>query len=128
MGKILRKRFDLPTVQNDGDSAKETFELDKHTERVTGIIFTADREDMLFVRGTVGVLINGEEVIPEGYHTKLLMSGLGVAPKDKYLPLDLDPGNGILKVSYQDVSTAILPFSSYTVSVYVEYEIDENAA
>jgi hypothetical protein len=125
MKKTFRKRFDLDTIASSGMVAKEDFSLDKHTERVKGILLTADRDDMLYYRGTLQVLINGEEVIPDAYHAKLLMSGLGVAPKDRYFPLDLDPGNGIVKVAYTDTNNPALAHAPYNVSVYLEIETND---
>ncbi|MEM6271427.1 MAG: hypothetical protein AAF998_18470 [Bacteroidota bacterium] len=127
MGKIIRKRYDLPLVQNAEKTAKGDFELDKHTARVRGMLLTSDRDEMLYHRGTVQILLNGEEVIPDQYHTRLLMSGLGVAPKDRYLPMDHAPGNGILKVVYTDNNSAVQVFDPYTVSVYLETELEEDA-
>ena len=72
-------------------------------------------------------MLNGEEVIPEGYHGKLLMSGLGVAPDDRYLTLDLDPGNKVLKVVYIDFDNPLVTFANYNVSVYIEMELAEDA-
>ena len=57
---------------------------------------------------------------------KLLMSGLGVAPRDRYLPLDLPPGNGVVKISYQDEAGAGPALVPYRVSVYLEIEVVEN--
>lgn len=122
MGKLLRKRFDLDPITASGQVAKEDFNLDKDSERVKGILLTSDRDDMLYHRGTVSVLVSGDEVIPDDYHTKLLMSGLGVAPKDRYLPLDVAPGNGVVKVAYTDHDNPVLAFSAYTVSIYLEIE------
>ncbi len=125
MGNIQRRRYDLDTFTGGGTTVKADFELDKHVTRVKGILLTSDRDDQLYHRATVQVLINGEEVIPDEYHAKLLMSGLGVAPKDRYLPLDLEPGNGIVKVVVADNENPALAFSSYTVSVYLETIIEQ---
>jgi hypothetical protein len=125
MGKLLRKRFDLDPITASGQIAKEEFNLDKDSERVKGILFTSDRDDMLYHRGTVSVHVSGEEVIPDEYHAKLLMSGLGVAPKDRYLPLDVPPGNGVVKVAYTDNNNPVLAFSAYNVSIYLEIETND---
>ncbi|MEM0998423.1 MAG: hypothetical protein AAGN35_15290 [Bacteroidota bacterium] len=125
MGKIQRRRYDLEAFTSPTQTVKEDFELDKHVTRVRGILLTSDRDDQLYHRATVQILINGEEVIPDEYHAKLLMSGLGVAPKDRYLPLDLEPGNGIVKVAVTDNENPALAFSAYTVSVYLETIIEQ---
>ena len=75
----------------------------------------------------VGVILSGEEVIPDGHHTKLLMSGLGVAPDERFLSLDLLPGNGVLKVAYVDNNHAAQPFTAHAVHIYLLIEIDEPA-
>lgn len=121
--KTLRKRFDLPTIQSATGTAKGEFELDKFTQRITGILLTSDRDEQLFHRGTIEVTLSGEEIVPDGYHAKLLMSGLGVAPKDRFLPLDLPPGNGMVKITYTDTINAGATFSPYQVFVYLETEI-----
>lgn len=125
MARLLRKRFDLDPVTTSGQVVREEFNLDKDSSRVAGILVTATRDDQLYHRGTISVLVSGEEVIPEQYHAKLLMSGLGVAPKDRYLPLDVAPGNGVVKVAYTDNPNPALAFAAYNVSIYLEIVTDE---
>jgi hypothetical protein len=124
MKKILRKRFDLPEITVAGADYKDEFELDKHATKIKGILITADREDKLYYRGTLQVILNGDEIIPENYHARLLMSGLGVNPNERFLTLNMDPGNAIMKVAYTDNVSSVAGFNSYTVSIYVEYEIE----
>lgn len=119
----IRKRFDLPAITASGESVKGEFELDKHATRVTGLLLTADRDDMLFHRGTVRVTVNSVEVIPEGYHAKLLMSGLDVAPAERYLPLDAPAGNLKVVANYTDHNNPIAVFAPYLVSLYMETEL-----
>jgi hypothetical protein len=126
MAKTLRRRIDLPPLSTGGATVKEEYEIEKHTERITGLLVTADRDDLLYHRGNIAVTINGEEVIPDDYHAKLLMSGLGVAPAHRYFPVDLAPGNGIVKIAYTDVQNPSIAFSPYQVSFYLQYQIDEN--
>ena len=125
MARLLRKRYDLDPVTTSGQVVREEINLDKDSARVAGILVTANRDDQLYHRGTISVLVSGEEVIPEQYHAKLLMSGLGVAPKDRYLPIDVAPGNGVVKVAYTDNPNPALAFSAYNVSIYLEIETDE---
>lgn len=121
---LLRKRFDLQ-VTTAQSTVREEFELDKHARRVVGLLVTADKDEMIFHRGTIGVILSGEEVIPEGHHTKLLMSGLGVSPDDRFLTLDLLPGNGSLKVAYTDNSHPVQAFTAHTVHLYLLVEIED---
>lgn len=125
MNKTIRKRYDLSRLNTAGATIKDDFELDKGTLKVKGILLTSDRDEMLFYRGIIQIQINGEEVIPDEYHAKLLMSGLGVAPRDRYLPLDVEPGNGKVKVTFTDQDHPVQVFDPYTTSVYLETEIEE---
>lgn len=126
MKKTLRRRVNLPELTSAGQTVKETYELNKHATRITGILFTADRDDLMFHRGEVAVMINGEEVIPDDYHAKLLMSGLAVAPTKRYFPVDLSPGNGMVKLSYTDQPNSATTFAPYQVSFYIQFETDED--
>ena len=119
---LTRKRFDLQ-VTTALSTVSDTAELDKHSQRVLGILVTSDNDEMIFSRGTLGVILSGEEVIPSGHHAKLLMSGLGVAPDERFLPLDLLPGNGVLKLEYTDIAHPTLAFTSHTVHFYLLVEI-----
>ena len=126
MQKVLRRRVDLPELSSSGQSVKQEYELNKHAVRITGILLTADRDDLMFHRGQVAVMINGEEVIPEDYHAKLLMSGLGVAPAERYFPVDLEPGNGTVKITYSDQNNPAIAFTPYRVSFYIQFRTDED--
>lgn len=125
MPKRIKKRYD---IQVTGASAihSQTFELDKTVEKVHGIIFTSDRDDLMYYRGSAKVEINSNEVLPEGYENKLLMSGLNVSPNDRYYNLGgVPPGNFKVKVEYKDTADARLAFVPYRVSVYLDLEIKD---
>ena len=123
MGKRIKKRFDIDvSVANDMHS--KTFELDKNVEKVHGLLFTSDRDDLMYYRGSAKVELNSEEIFPESYETKLLMSGLNVSPNDRYYNLGgIPPGNFKLKVDYKDTNDARLAFAAYRVSIYMDVEI-----
>lgn len=127
MGKRIKKRFDIDVTESSGVNSK-TFELDKNITAIHGILFTSDRDDLLYYRGTNKVEINRQEIFPEGYETKLLMTGLNVSPNDRFYALGgIAPGNGKLKVEYKDNNEERLGFSLYRVSVYLDCEINEEA-
>lgn len=122
MGKRIKKRFDIAVTESSGVHSK-TFELDKSIISLHGILFTSDRDDLLYYRGTNKVEINRQEIFPEGYETKLLMTGLNVSPNDRYYKLDgIAPGNGKLKIDYKDNNEERLGFSPYRVTVYLDCE------
>ncbi len=125
MGNRIFKIFHIDITDENGLHSK-SFELDKTITKIHGILFTADRDDLLYYRGSNKVEINRQEIFPEQYASKLLMSGVNVSPNDRYYNLKgIEPGNGKIKVDYKDSETTVIPFSTYRVSIYIECEISE---
>lgn len=125
MTKIIKKRFDLQiTAANQTKS--DSFELDKTVLSIKGMLITSDRDDLLYYRGTQKIEINKEEIFPENYESKLLMSGINVAPRSRYYDLGgIAPGNGIIKVDYKDSNSLLTGFTPYRVSFYFDCETTE---
>src|SRR5215213_1779553 len=125
MGKRIKKRYDIDVTGANAIHSK-TFELDKNVEKVHGILFASDRDDLMYYRGSNKVEINSDEIFPEGYETKLLMSGLNVSPNDRFYNLGgVPPGNFKVKVEYKDTADARLQFTAYRVSIYLDVEIKD---
>src|SRR5436190_21527929 len=123
MSKRVKKRFDLQ-IANAGVITSQTFELDKTVEKIHGLLFASDRDDLMYYRGSARIEMNSDEIFPEGYETKLLMSGLNVSPNDRFYNLEgIPPGNFKVKVDYKDTADARLAFAAYRVSVYLDVEI-----
>ena len=123
MSKRVKKRFDLQ-VGAASSIISQTFELDKTVEKVHGILFASDRDDLMYYRGSAKVEMNSDEIFPEGYETKLLMSGLNVSPNDRFYNLGgIPPGNFKVKIDYKDTADARLAFAAYRVSIYLDVEI-----
>ncbi len=121
----MKKRFDI-VVTGPSSTFTQTFELDKTITRINGLLFTSDRDDLMYYRGSVRVEINKEEIFPIEYESKLLMSGLNVSPNDRFYALGgLPPGNGNIKIDYQDTNYDGAPFVSYRVSLYLDCETSE---
>lgn len=88
-----------------------------------GLLLTSNRDDMLYYRGSQKITINRDEIFPDKYESKLLMSGINVSPNDRYYLLgEKDPGNGQIKIDYLD-SNNVLDFAPYTVSLYLDCEV-----
>lgn len=122
--KTVKKRFDI-NIANLEQSTPEKFELDKVVTHVKGILLTSDKDDMLYFRGTVKIEINEEEIFPENYEAKLLMSGVNVAPNQRYYDLGKIPvGNRNVKISYTDHEDSRAGFEAYRVSVYLFCETE----
>lgn len=125
MSKRIKKRFDIEVTESGAVHSK-TFELDKNITLVYGLLFTSDRDDLLYYRGSGKVEINRQEIFPEGYETKLLMTGLNVSPNERFYDLGgMQPGNGKVKVEYKDNVENRLGFSNYRVSIYLDCEVND---
>ena len=125
MAKRIKKRYDI-TVSEANAIHTKTFELDKNVTAVHGILFASDRDDLMYYRGSAKVELNSDEIFPEGYETKLLMTGLNVSPNDRFYILGgAPPGNFKLKVEYRDTPDVKLQFAAYRVSVYLDVEIKD---
>jgi hypothetical protein len=124
MKKII-KRFDLAITQQNAVHSK-TFELDKNITAVQGLLLTADKDDLLYHRGSQKIQVNNQEVFPEGYESKLLMSGINVSPNERFYNLGgLQPGNGKVAVDFKDNNSARVDFEAYRLSIYLICQIDE---
>jgi len=125
MSKRVKKRYDIDVTAANALHTK-TFELDKTVEKIHGVLFSSDRDDLVYYRGSAKVEINSDEIFPEGYETKLLMSGLNVSPNERYYNLGgVAPGNFKVKVEYKDTADARLQFAAYRVSIYLDVEIKD---
>lgn len=119
MSEIIKKRFDLFITEPDKTFSK-TFELEKTIVIVKGLLFASDKDDMLYYRGSQKVEINKQEIFPENYESKLLMTGINVAPNQRYYDIGNIPvGNGSVKVEYKDTEDGRSAFEPYRVSLYL---------
>ena len=124
MTKTIKKRFDIPVTEPDKIFSK-TFDLDKNITTVKGMMLTSDKDDLLYYRGSLRLEINKEEIFPENYESKLLMTGINVSPNGRYYDLGGKPaGNHAIKVEYKDSTDSRANFVPYRVSVYVECEAE----
>lgn len=125
MPKRIKKRFDINVTAANTVHSK-TFELDKNITSIHGLLFTSDRDDLMYYRGSQKIEINREEIFPESYESKLLMTGLNVSPNERYYKMNgMTPGNGKIKVDFKDTNDDRLPFVAYRVSIYLDCEISE---
>jgi len=125
MSKRIKKRFDIDITGHDAVFSK-TFELDKNITAIHGLLFTSDRDDLLYYRGSQKVEINREEIFPDDYESKLLMSGINVSPNERYYHLPgIQPGNRKVKVDYKDTNYSAAAFTNYRISLYLDCEITE---
>jgi len=122
--RIVDKPFTF-TVDAEGQPVSKKFDLDKNVKLVRGIMLSSNYPNLLFYRGSQRIEISGEEIFPENYESKLLMSGLSVAPDEKFRTLGngVVAGNGELKVQYKDTVNTRAPFESYSVTIILQCEM-----
>jgi hypothetical protein len=122
---ILKERFDFK-VEQEGQNIKKEFDLDSNASYLIGIVLVSDFDELLYYRGSQRILINDKTLFPEGYESRLLMSGLNVSPNDRMVEVgEIETGNGKLEISYQDTPHTNTNFQPYRVSIYA-YALTEN--
>lgn len=116
--RLVDKTFTFQ-VENEGQPLNKKFDLDKNVKVVHGIAISSDRPNLLFYRGSQRIELSGDELFPEDYETKMFMSGMAVAPDDKYKSLGdgVVAGNGELKIQYKDTFNPNAPFATYKVII-----------
>jgi hypothetical protein len=122
MSIIVKKRFDVAITAPD-KVYSQSFELDKTITFIKGILLTADKEDLLYYRGSQKIEVNKQEIFPEDYASKLLMTGINISPNQRYYDTgNLPVGNGIVKIEYKDQNDTRLAFEQYRISIYLDCE------
>ena len=125
--KPVRKRFDIQ-ITTANSSTTEIFEMEKSIVAYKGMLFTSNMDDMLYFRGSQRVEINKDEIFPDGYETKLLMSGINVTPNARYYNLEnMKPGNGQVKIEFVDTDDGRTIFTPYRVSLYLDCIMDDGS-
>lgn len=116
--RLIDKTFTF-LVEAEGQPVNKKFDLDKNVKLVHGIAISSDRPNLLFYRGSQRIELSGDELFPEDYESKMFMSGMAVAPDDKYKSLGngVVAGNGELKIQFKDSTNPQAPFAAYKVII-----------
>lgn len=121
--KEIYKQFSF-IVETAGISYNKKFELDKNIRLIRGIQMTSDKPYLLYYRGSQRIEISGDELFPEYYESKLLMSGISVPPDERWVNLGNGAlsGSGEVKILYKDLN---LPstFEAYKVTIVFKCEL-----
>lgn len=122
--RIVDKAFTF-VVDTEGQPVSKKFDLDKNVKLVRGILLSSSRPNLLFYRGSQRIEISGEEIFAEDYESKILMSGLSVAPDQKFRTLGngVVAGNGEVKIQYKDTANPQAPFEAYRVTIILQCEM-----
>ena len=112
-------------VDTEGQPVSKKFDLDKNVKLVRGMMMSSDRPNLLFYRGSQRIELSGEELYPEDFESKMFMSGMAVAPDNKYKSLGdgVVAGNGELKIQYKDTLNPNAPFEVYKVIIILLCEM-----
>ncbi|MCH2216321.1 MAG: hypothetical protein MK086_14235 [Flavobacteriales bacterium] len=115
---ILKERFDLE-VSTANSTIKGEWELDKNANILFGVAVTSDNEELIYYRGTQKMQVNDQELFPEEFETKLLMSGLSVAPNQRMVKVgNVETGNNRVEVWYKDQDHPKTRFVPYRITFY----------
>ncbi|SKC47305.1 hypothetical protein [Ohtaekwangia koreensis] len=130
--RFVQRMFSF-LVETEGQLVSKKFDLDKNVKIVHGILFSSNRKSLLFHRGSQRVEISGEEVIAENFESCLFMSGLAVAPNEKFKTFGeqegkqadngIPAGNGEVKIQYKDTANPDAEFAPYQVNMYLQCEM-----
>ena len=120
----IRKTFTFQVDEANKPYAPVKWELPKKSVFVRGLQLTSDFPAKLYYRGSQKVEIGGEELFPEGFDSKILMSSIAVAPRQRFFDLgEVLPGDLSVKVRYEDKDHGSSPFDrGYRVSVILLIE------
>lgn len=123
-GKIVYKSFSF-LVNTPLTSYNKKFELDKNIKLVKALMLSSNKPNQLFFRGSQKLEINGDELYPEDYESRLLMSGISVPPNERYVGLGdaVLAGNGEVKIVYKDTDNTLAPFDPYLVIINLKCDI-----
>ena len=122
--KESRVSFSFAITKEEELLSVDTLELPKHTTFIKGVQLLSDYPDRLYYRGSQRIEIGGEEIFPDGFDSKILMSSLSVAPRERFFDLgQVLPGNLLVKIRYKDTPHTNAAFEQgYTVRMILLLE------
>lgn len=128
MSDIVYKRFSI-TVDTPATSYNKKFDLDKNIALVLALQVTSDHPELMYYRGSQRIEINGDEIFPEDYDSKLLMSGLTVAADDRFVQLGNGAiaGNGEIKVLFKDAANTSAAYQTYQFVLILKCQLKKDA-
>ncbi|MFI5195712.1 MAG: hypothetical protein ACHQD8_01360 [Chitinophagales bacterium] len=119
----IKKHFDI-LITDENNTYSQTFELDKTIAFVRGILMTSTRDELMYIRGAQKIEINRLEVFPEGYESKLLMTGINCPMNMRYYDTGKLPiGNAQVKLTYKDTHDDRIEFAPYIVRINLDCEL-----
>ena len=123
MSKLLsgKRIYRLPITAAATQQAKE-FDLSSDMQQITGIAVTADRRDLVWNRGMIGLTIAGEELIANGEDASEYMFGSNHAARTwAFGELPMDGSDRRMNLRYTDNNVVGTAFAPYTVKVVLTF-------
>lgn len=125
MLKRTQKKFKIP-ITAANTTVSQTFEMEKTVMSLRGLKIDANYQEQIYNRGTQRIEINGDEIFPDDYDSRGLMSGIDTDVNGRHWTLDnMKPGNGLIKLEYTDTDDGRTPFTPYVVRFYVDCMMDK---
>lgn len=120
----IRKVFTFSVNEANKSYNPLNWELNKKTIAVKALQLSSDYPDKLYYRGAQRIEIGGDEIFPEGFDSKFLMSSVSVGPHERFFQLgDVLPGDLSVKVRYEDKDHQRAPMENgYQVKVILLIE------
>lgn len=115
---IIKERFDIQITRSNA-TTKGEFELDRNAEFLFGVAITSDNDELVYYRGSQKMQINDQELFPDEFESKMLMSGISVPPNQRMARVGMvRKGNGHIDVWFTDKDHPQTTFEPYRVSFY----------
>lgn len=116
--EIIKERFDIE-ITSPNSTTKGEFELDRNASFLYGVALTTDRDEQLYYRGSQKIQVNDQELFPDGFESKMLISSTSVAPNNRMAKVGMvEKGNGRIDIWYTDTEHPLSTFTPYRVSFY----------
>lgn len=122
---IIKERFDL-LITRQNATTKGEFELDRNAEFLYGVAVSSDNDELVYHRGSQKIQLNDQELFPDQFESKMLMSGLSVPPNQRMARVGMvRKGNGRIDVWFTDEDHPAAQFTPYRVSFYFFSKVSE---
>lgn len=118
----LAKRTLSVAVTTSGQLVNAELELPSDMQSITGLALTGNRRDLMWQRGSVGVSINGEDLIAEFEPASEYIYGSSHPSRNfAFGELPLSSSDRRVRIRYQDTADGTSQFAAYTVQLVLTY-------
>jgi len=120
MKKLLYKRYELSITTEGQEIVNQEESLPNQLRTVAGFRIDSTHEDLAYHRTEIGLNIGGDEVLPNGFLTRIAMYGR--SSDSKFLQTgELPRKNGKVKISVKDIPHLAHTFTPYKLWLTIAY-------